>query len=169
VIKDDGQSLVVPLELAGCMIHFKNRLPTSGEIESLKQYCLTQGNTPWNPSSYSDQAVDKFYQQVVNNEQKNSLNTKSDLFPDIRIESITQGIPKLTYFDPSDAHGTCFKGKHANQAFHTDTVYMTKINVVVPVTNDSHYSKPLPAKIDCERLSPYFAFQPHDVIQHTLR
>jgi hypothetical protein len=27
----------------------------------------------------------------------------------------------------------------------------------------------LPAKIDYEKLSPYFAFRPHDVIQHTLR
>jgi hypothetical protein len=35
--------------------------------------------------------------------------------------------------------------------------------------NDSFYSKALPAKIDYEKLSPYFAFCPHDIIQHTLR
>jgi hypothetical protein len=34
---------------------------------------------------------------------------------------------------------------------------------------DSFYSKALPAKIDYEKLSPYFAFRLHDVIQHTLR
>jgi hypothetical protein len=27
----------------------------------------------------------------------------------------------------------------------------------------------MPSKIDYERLSPYFSFRPHDVIQHTLR
>jgi hypothetical protein len=27
----------------------------------------------------------------------------------------------------------------------------------------------LPAKIDYEKLSSYFAFRPHDIIQHTLR
>jgi hypothetical protein len=46
-IQDVGSPLIVPLELAGCMIHFKHRLPTTEEINSLKQYCLTQGDSPW--------------------------------------------------------------------------------------------------------------------------
>jgi hypothetical protein len=63
VIQDDvGSSLVIPLELEGCMIHFKQQLPTTEEVNSLKQYCCTQGNTQWNPSSFSDQVEDKFYQ-----------------------------------------------------------------------------------------------------------
>jgi hypothetical protein len=45
-IQDVGSLLVVPLELAGCMIHFKHRIPTTEEINSLKQYCLRQGDTP---------------------------------------------------------------------------------------------------------------------------
>jgi hypothetical protein len=65
VIQDVGSSLVVPLELAGCMIHFEHRLPTTEEINSHKQYCLTQRNTTWNLSSFSDQVVDKLYQQVI--------------------------------------------------------------------------------------------------------
>jgi hypothetical protein len=68
VIQDVGSSLVVSLELGGCMIHFKHRLPSTEEINSLKQYFLTQGDTPWNPSSFFDQVADKFYQQVINNE-----------------------------------------------------------------------------------------------------
>jgi hypothetical protein len=47
------------------MIHFKQILPTIEEVNSLKQYCLTQGDTPWNPSSFSDQDADKFYQQTL--------------------------------------------------------------------------------------------------------
>jgi hypothetical protein len=43
-IQDVGSSLVVSQEIAGCMIHFKHRLPTTEEINSLKQYCLTQGD-----------------------------------------------------------------------------------------------------------------------------
>jgi hypothetical protein len=85
-IQDVGSSLVVPLELAGCMIHFKHRLPTIEEINSLKQYCLTQGDTPWNPSSFYDQVADKFYQQVIDNEQKNSLNTKAYHSSDIKVD-----------------------------------------------------------------------------------
>jgi hypothetical protein len=49
-IQDVGSSLVISIELAGCMIHLKHQLPTTEEIYSLKQYCLTQGDTPWNPS-----------------------------------------------------------------------------------------------------------------------
>jgi hypothetical protein len=56
-IQDVGSSLVVPLELAGCMLHFIHRLSTTEEINSLKQYCLTQGDTPWNPSSFSETSV----------------------------------------------------------------------------------------------------------------
>jgi hypothetical protein len=108
-IQDVGSSLVVPLEFAGCMIHFKHQLPTTEEINSLKQYCLTQADTPWNPSSFSDQVADKFYQQVIDNERKNSLNTKSDYSSDIQIDLVEQDIPKLSYFDPSDAHDTNVK------------------------------------------------------------
>jgi hypothetical protein len=40
VIQDVGSSLIVPLELAGCMIHFKHRLPTTEEINLLKKIWL---------------------------------------------------------------------------------------------------------------------------------
>jgi len=48
---------------------------------------------------------------------------------------------------------------------------MMKVQVTqaMPVHTDPHYSKALPSNIDYERLSPYFAFRPHDVIQNTLR
>ena len=65
VIQDGSESRTIPLELAGFMVHFKQRIPSSERVRSLKQYCLTQGETPWNPSSFSDQVADKFYQQVI--------------------------------------------------------------------------------------------------------
>jgi hypothetical protein len=55
-------------EPRGCLIHFKHRLPTIEEINSLKQYCLTHGDTPWNPSSFSDQVAEKFYQQAFDDD-----------------------------------------------------------------------------------------------------
>jgi hypothetical protein len=168
VIQDVGSSLVVPLELAGCMIHFKHRLPTTEEINSLKQYCLTQGDTPWNPSSFSDQVSDKVYQQVIDNEQKSSLNTICDYSSDIKVDLVEQDIPKLSSFDPSDAHDTNVKGKCVNLVFHLHSVVMKNANDINHLNKDSFYSKALPAKIDYEKLSPYFAFRPHDVIQHTL-
>jgi hypothetical protein len=59
VIQNVSSSLAISLELAGCMIRFKQQLPTTEEINSLKQYCLTKGDNPWNPSSFSDQIADK--------------------------------------------------------------------------------------------------------------
>jgi hypothetical protein len=96
LIQDVGSSLVIPLELAGFMIHFKHRLLTTEEVNSLKQYCLTQGDTPWNSSSFSDQVAGKFYQQVIDSEQKNSLNTKSDYYYDIKVDLVEQYSPKLS-------------------------------------------------------------------------
>jgi hypothetical protein len=130
---------------------------------------LTQGDTPWNPSSFSDQVADTFYQQVIDNQQKNSLNTKSDNSSDIKVDLVEQDIRKLSYFDPSDAHDTNVKGKYSSLVFHLDTVVMKNANDRNQFNKYSFYSKALPAKIDYERLSPYFAFRPHDVIQHTLR
>jgi hypothetical protein len=168
-IQDVGSSLVLPLGLAGCMIHFKQRLPITEEINSLKRNYLTQGDTPWNPSSFSDQVADKFYQQVIDNEQKNSLNTKSNDSSDNKVDLVEQDIPKLSYFDPSDAHDTNVKGKYATLVFHLDTVVMKDVNYLHQLNKDSFYIKSLPDKIDYEKLSPYFAFRPHDVTQHTLR
>jgi hypothetical protein len=99
----------------------------------------------------------------------NSLHTKSDYSSDIKVYLGEQDIPKLSYVDPSDAHDTNFKGNHANLVFHLDTVVMKNANEINQLNKDSFYRKALPAKIDYEKLSPYFAFRPHDAIQHTLR
>jgi hypothetical protein len=168
-IQDVGSSLVLPLELAGCMIHFKHRLSTTEEINSLKQYCMTQGDTPWNSSSFSDQVAEKIYQQVIDNEQKNSFIIKSDYISGITVDLVEQDIPKLSYFDPSDNHRTIDKGNHENLVFHLDTVVMKDANDLNQLNKDSSYIKALPAKIDYEKLSPYFAFRPHDVLQHSFR
>jgi hypothetical protein len=140
-IQDIDSSLVVPLELAGCMIHFKHRLPTTEEVNSLKQYCLKQGDTPWNPSSFSDQVADKCCQKVLDNEQKNSLNTDSDYSSDNNDDLVEQDIPKLSYFDPSDVHDTNVKGKYANLVFHLDTIVMKNANDIIQSNKDSFYSK----------------------------
>jgi hypothetical protein len=163
VIQDVGSSLVISLELAGCMIHLKQSSPTAEEFNSLKQYCLTQGDTPWNPSSFSGQVIDTFYHWIIDNEQNISLNTKYDNSSDIKVDLVEQDIPKLSYFDPSDAHDRNVKGKYANLVFHLDTVVMKDVNDLNRLNKDSFYSKALPAKIDYEKLSPYFAFRPHDV------
>jgi hypothetical protein len=46
---------------------------------------------------------------------------------------------------------------------------MKNANDINQLNMDSFYKKALPAKIDYEKVSPYFAFRQHDVIQHTLR
>jgi hypothetical protein len=94
------------------------------------------------------------------------LNTKSDHSSEIKVDLVEQGIPKLSYFYPSDAHDTNVKRKHANLVFHLDTIVMKNDNDINQFNNDSFYRKALPAKIDYEKISFYFAFLPHDVIQN---
>jgi hypothetical protein len=99
---------------------------------------LTQGDTPWNPPSFSDQVADKFYQQVIDNEQKDSLNTKydSDNSSDIKVDLVEQDIPKLSYFDPSDAHDTNVNQNHESLVFPLDTVVMKKDNDLNQLNKD---------------------------------
>jgi hypothetical protein len=80
------------------------------------------------------------YQQVIDNEQKNSLNTKFDYSFDIKVDLVEKDIPNLSYFDPSDAHDTSIKGKYANLVFHIDTTIM-KNNNDSQVNTDYFYRK----------------------------
>jgi hypothetical protein len=97
------------------------------------------------------------------------LNNKSDHSFDIKVDLVEQDIPKFSYFDPFDAHDTNVKEKYASLVFHLDTTVMKNTNDKIQLSEDSFYSKALPAKIYYEKLSPYFDFRPHDVIQHNLR
>jgi hypothetical protein len=77
VIKDDGESHSVPLELASCMIHPKHRLPNDEEVKSREQYYLTNGESPWNPLVFSDQVVDKYYHLNYLDEKQVNIDLKS--------------------------------------------------------------------------------------------
>jgi hypothetical protein len=82
VIRDDGESLLVPLELSSCMIHFKHRLPNYEEMKSLKQYCLTKGDSPWDPLAFSDQVVDKNHRMALDEKKKKvktNLKSKNEM------------------------------------------------------------------------------------------
>jgi hypothetical protein len=43
------------------------------------------------------------------------------------------------------------------------------LNYIAPLRTDPNYTKALLIKIDYEKLSPYFAFKPHEVTYHTLQ
>jgi hypothetical protein len=91
-----------------CSILNTNNLLQKKSIHS-SNISLTQDDTQWNLLSLNNQVSDEFYHQVIDNEQKNSLNTKSDYSSDIKFGSAEQSIPKLSYFYPSDAHSQMSK------------------------------------------------------------
>jgi hypothetical protein len=141
----------IPLELAGCMVHFKHRLPTKKDMMSLQQYCLTQGDTPWNPSILTDQVVD-----VLDTESNNANSMK--LFP----------------YDPSDTYENIIIGKPAILSFCPKMIMKVQDSQTLSTSTDPYstvlnYSKVLPSSVDYESLSPYFVFIPHDMIQNILR
>ena len=101
---------------------------------------MTQGETAWNPSSFSDQVADEFYKQVIDTESYNANSLK--LFP----------------YDPTDEQHNNLVGKPATITFSLNTVMKAHVTHTASMDTDLHYSKALPSKIDYERLSPYFAF-----------
>jgi hypothetical protein len=108
-------------------------LPTQEGFTSLKQYCLTQGDTPWNLSSLSDQVADKFYEQVIDTDFNSAYTLK--LFP----------------YDPADMHKKSLLGKPAKIIFSPNSVMKTQVNHIVPIIADPQYDKALPSKVDYER------------------
>jgi hypothetical protein len=140
------------------MIQFKYRLPTSEGIAYLKQYCLTQGDVPWNPSSFSDQMADKFYQQVIETENYNIRLGFTSKDPSvIVVDKVNQHKQlKLSFYDPAEMHLNEITGKPAHLVLHADSVQKTNVEDLVLVNIDPHFSKALPSKIDYERLSPMF-------------
>jgi hypothetical protein len=64
------------------------------------------------------------------------LNTKSDYTSDIKVDFVELGIPKLSSFDPSDAHDTNIKGKYANLVFHLNTIVMKNANDINQLNKD---------------------------------
>jgi hypothetical protein len=57
--------ITIPLDLSACMVNFKHRFPTKEDFKSLQQYCLTQGDTSWNPSTFTAQVADVFYNKSL--------------------------------------------------------------------------------------------------------
>jgi hypothetical protein len=76
---------------------------------------------------------------------------------------------KLFPYDPSDNYENSILGKPAILTFCPKIMMKVQVAQAMPVNTDPFYSKALPRNIDFERLSPYFAFRPHDLIQNTLR
>jgi hypothetical protein len=152
IIKDNNgnDALTIPLNFAGCMIQFRHSIPTIDQIAELKQYCLTQGNAPWNAFSFSDQVTDKFSQQFIDTE---SYNASSTNLPDDSTVEVRQNNLKRSFYDPSDLLEYNLKSKPAHLVLYTDKVQYANINYTVPTNTDPHYSKALNSKIDWEKLS----------------
>jgi hypothetical protein len=150
MIQDDGDSLAITKEIADRIVHFKQRLPTTEEVNPLVQYCLKYGDTPWTLSSFSDQDVDKFHQHIIDNEQSNNLNTKSDYSSGIEVELVERIDHKFSYFDTSNAHGTKAERKHASLFFQRDTTIMNNVDDMNQIIIESFSRKALPTKINDE-------------------
>jgi hypothetical protein len=82
------------------------------------------------------------------------LNTKSDNSSDIKVDLFEQGIPKLSYFDPSDAHDANVKGNHANLVSHLDTIVMKNADDINHLDKDSFYSKAYLLKLTMKNYHP---------------
>jgi hypothetical protein len=76
---------------------------------------------------------------------------------------------KLSFYDPADMYVNEIIGKPVHVVFHAYCIQKTNVEDSIFVKTAPHFSKALLSKIEYERLSPYFAYRPHYVIQHTLK
>jgi hypothetical protein len=81
---------------------------------------------------------------------------------------------KLFPYDPFDTYENSLIGKPTIPSFCPKMIMKVQDSQTLSTNTDPYstvpsHSKALPSIIDYERLSPYFAFRPHDVIQNTLR
>jgi hypothetical protein len=90
---DDVDALTI-----SCLMNdtFRHRLPITKEIVPLKQNFLAQGDAPWNPSSFSDQVANKFYQQVIDTE---NYNASSKYLPDTTNDKENKSYSKFSFHD----------------------------------------------------------------------
>jgi hypothetical protein len=117
--------------------------------------CLTQCDTPCNPSSFSDQFLNRFYQQCIRLEKYiASLNSISNS------EEKPGKSSQLFHFEPSEKFKNNVQGISAHIIFHIDAVQRANYICITLTNTVLHFSKDLPGKIDHERLSTYFGFQP---------
>jgi hypothetical protein len=67
IVKDNNGSdaLTIPLDLSRYVTYFRHKMPKTDKISIRKKYYLAQFDALWNPSSFSDQVTDTFYQQVI--------------------------------------------------------------------------------------------------------
>jgi non-homologous end joining protein Ku len=84
------------------MIHVRHRLSTTEEIATLKRHCITHGDSPWNPSSFSDQVADKFYQQVIDTKNYNASSKNQNIIRMPILMRLTIMIQSCPFYDPSD-------------------------------------------------------------------
>jgi hypothetical protein len=76
---------------------------------------------------------------------------------------------KLFPYDPSDIYENSIIGNPAIFPFCPKMIMKVQDSQTLSTNTVPNYSKALPSNIDYERLSPYFALRPHDLIQNTLR
>ena len=57
----------IPFGVKNSLVYFKNRLPTTEELESITPIVLTQGEMPWNPQDdmHNSSIDDDFAEELI--------------------------------------------------------------------------------------------------------
>jgi hypothetical protein len=76
---------------------------------------------------------------------------------------------KLFPYDPSDTYKNMISGKPASLIFCPKLIMKVQAAQTMPIIMGPHYCKALASNIYYERLSSYFVFWPHYVIQNTMK
>ena len=175
----DGDDVDVPLTLSQCLLHFKHRCPTPEELSKLEVFPITQDGIPWKPHKFNDDPATEFQKEVAMLDEEDEAMVQQSFqdFP----EGVFNHSCDLQYYDPADEyydpielgefvclnvdieHCLSLADDDIDNSFSPDIVTST------PDPTITKFSRALPKKLDIEKLAPYFAYRPADVIRNTLR
>ena len=139
--------ITIPLTLAACLLSFKHRLPTEQELLKHTPILLTSSQGPWKPSTYQDHP-----DVITPQESPTSV---------VQVSQTTNHLDSGEYTSGEFSSGEC-------PSLSIDTHYVMNTTHRTVDQHQQALTKALPKKLDCNKLLPYFAFRPLDVIQRTL-
>ena len=178
-----------------CMMTFQNRQPTEKEINTHEVHWLTL-NEIWDPKKHFDDPEDEFFNHSEDEEETMALKVQQEN-PEDQVNEFHDCVDKMperelfgkaVHLDIDTSRGIFVRSAeldHLLNLIPTNDL-IPKEEIMAPKESNVNFFGQLPdtemqpevsqklhqaqpAKIDCEKLAPHFAFMGSDIIRETMK
>ena len=190
-----SEEITIPLRMTECMMTFQNRQPTEKEINTHEVHWLTL-NKIWDPKKHFDDPEDEFFNCSEDEEETMALKVHQENpeDQDNEFHDCMDKMPerelfgKAVHLDIDASRGIFVRSAeldHLLNLIPTNDL-IPKDEIMTPKESNVNFFGQLPdtemqpevsqklhqarpAKIDCEKLVPNFAFMGSDIIRETMK